>query len=126
MVSEILDLCHKARVQMCILNKSEINPTIQQGHELEINSHTPEQNTPRFCNTRKLIHLIRVAYNQILQKPGDPSPHSETLSFKIHFLIKIPSMIKLLIASSFLLKFCTHTPPSSRVLQVLTALFFSI
>jgi hypothetical protein len=60
---------------MGILNKSERTTTIQQGQELEINSHTPEQNTLRFCKTRRLIHLNRVAYNQILHKPIDPRPH---------------------------------------------------
>jgi hypothetical protein len=77
---------------MGILNKSETNPSIQQGQKLGINSHTLSV----FCRTQKLTHLIRAAYNQILQQPIDPSPHPETLIFKNHFPIKISSTIKLL------------------------------
>ena len=101
MLRKILDPCHKPKPKVGILNKSETNPTIQQGQEQEINSHTPEQNTPLFCKTRRLMHLLRAAYNQFLQKPIDPIPHLETLIFQIHFPTKIPSMIKLLIASGF-------------------------
>jgi hypothetical protein len=63
MVRDILDPCHTEKPQIGVPNKSETNPTTQQGKELEINSHTPEQNTPRFCKTRRLVHLIREAYN---------------------------------------------------------------
>jgi hypothetical protein len=61
MLRDILDPCHTAKPQIGNLNKT--NPTTQQGKELEINSHTPEQNTPHFCKTRRLMHLIRAAYN---------------------------------------------------------------
>jgi len=126
MVREILDPYHKAKPLMDILNKSETNTTIQQGQDLEINSHTSEQNTPRFCKTRRLIHLIRAAYNQILQKPIDLSSRPETMTFNIHVGIKIPSMIMLIIASGLLIRILYTFPPSSCVLQVLIASFFSI
>jgi hypothetical protein len=56
MVREILHPCHKEKPHMGILNKSETNSTIQQGQELEINSHIPEQNTPQLDATITLIN----------------------------------------------------------------------
>jgi hypothetical protein len=88
MVREILDRCHKAKPQMGILNKSETNPTIQQGQELEINSHTLSV----FVKLKGLFTLSE----QPTVKSYKTQPIPVPLIFKIHFPIKIPSKIKFL------------------------------
>jgi hypothetical protein len=57
MVRKILDPYHKAKPQTGILNNSETNTTIQQGQNLEINSHAPEKTLRVFVKLEGLYTL---------------------------------------------------------------------